>query len=50
MKVLAKKEVCGSREQCMRPTEMRFSMEKKKREMLENADALNIINTQTSTK
>ena len=35
MKFLLKKEFCGSREQCTRPTKMCFSMKKKKRETLD---------------
>ena len=36
IKVLVEKEVCGSHEQCMRPTgkaKMRFSKKKKKKKM-----------------
>ena len=42
IKVLVEKEVCGSHEQCMRPTgkaKMRFSKKKKKEKEKENADA-----------
>ena len=51
MKVLVKKEVCVSCEQCTDPlesTETHFSM-KKKVWNAKNADALNIISTQTGT-
>ena len=53
MKVLLKKEVCGSREQCMGPTEKANSHRntglKKKRQG--NADAISwlFISTQTGT-
>ena len=42
IKVLVEKEVCGSHEQCMRPTgkaKMRFSKKKKKEKEKENANA-----------
>ena len=54
MKFLVKKRfvsLVNSARDPQESTEMCFSMKKKKKgEMLKNADALNIINTQTSTK